>query len=97
MSHLDDAELGDDTLSSDELVYLQNLTHSSGRVRFGKEFFLVSLDDSPAYSIFCSTNMASARGSTFMCNKTDGKITQMENCDISWVKAFLNGYKEIEY
>lgn len=96
MSNLDNAELGGEALGSDEVIYLQNLTNSFGKVVFDRQRFLVSVENAGGYSIFCSTNMLDGNGSSFVCNHANGEVTQMTNCDISWVRAFLNGYREIE-
>lgn len=100
---LDSAEgevMENEILSDGEFEYLELLVHSA-RVGFDGQKFIVSVEHWGPYILFNASGMVydSVRphpARSFLCKKEDKSVTRMSGCDLSWIKAFMNGYKLIE-
>lgn len=62
--------------------------------KYNNERFRITVEDCGSFVVFAATSFETSLHSSFTCISDSGEIKRNENCDISWIRAFLNGYKE---
>lgn len=91
MSTADNLGENSNVLNGEDLSRLVGLSNFA-MVNYDGHQFRVTVDGDDSMLFFSATGLDDGEFMSFLCMRANGDMRNMKGCDVSWVRAFLNGY-----